>query len=108
MGAATVVTGVLAQLKEFFNIQVPGFQIGADGAFALATLINCNRSVIHDLQEWHNALALTVGAGDVRTEGAHWCPVIAQSASPFRQHGVVANGRVNAKQIIWYRGKKAG
>ena len=29
-GTTTVVTGVLAQLEEFLDVQVPGLQVGAD------------------------------------------------------------------------------
>src|SRR3990167_9774677 len=45
VGAATVVTGVLAQLDELFDVHVPGFQVGADRAPALAALVDCYRGV---------------------------------------------------------------
>ncbi len=56
VGAATVVTGVLAQLQEFFDVHVPGFQVGTDGALALATLVNGNGGIIDHFQERHHAL----------------------------------------------------
>ena len=78
VGAAAVVAGVLAQLQEFFQVQVPGFEIGADGALALAALVHRHRGVIDHLQEGHYALALAVGALDVAipalAQGSSRCP----------------------------------
>ena len=56
MGTAAIVTGVFAQLEEFLDIHVPGFQVGADGAFALAALVNRNGGVVDHFQEGDNAL----------------------------------------------------
>jgi len=56
MGAAAVVAGVLAQLQEFFDVQVPGFQVGANRALALAALVDRHGGVVDHLQERHHAL----------------------------------------------------
>jgi hypothetical protein len=69
--APAVVTGVLAQLQELLDVEVPGLQVGADRALALAALVDGHRGVVDHLQEGHHALALAVGALDVRAQGAH-------------------------------------
>ena len=56
MRAATIITGIFSQLKELFNVQMPGFQVGADRALSLAALVDRNRCVVDDLQEGHYAL----------------------------------------------------
>ena len=63
---AAVVTRVLAQLEELLDIQVPAFQVRADGALALAALVDRHRGIVDHLQEWHHALRLAVGALDMR------------------------------------------
>jgi hypothetical protein len=78
--AAAVVAGVLAQLEELLDVEVPGLQVGADRALALAALVDRHRGVVDDLQERHHALALAVGALDVRAQRAHRRPVVAQAA----------------------------
>ena len=94
--AATVVTGVFAQFQKLFDIQVPGFQITAHCALALAALVYRNRGVVDYLKEGHDTLRLTVSTFDVGTHGAHWRPVVAQTAGKFRQHGVVVDRVINA------------
>ena len=76
MGAATVIAGVLAQLEEFLDVQLPGFQVGTDGALAFAALVHGDGGVVDDLEEGHDALALAVGALDVGAESAHRSPVV--------------------------------
>ena len=108
MGAAAFVAGVLAQLQEFFDIQVPAFQVGAHGALALATLVNRHGGVVDDFQEGHHALALAVGAFDVGTQRTHGRPVVAQAAGPFGEQRVVFDGAVDAFQVILHGGQVAG
>ena len=44
MGAAAVVAGVLAQIQELLDVDVPGLQIGTDRALALAAVMDeCGR-----------------------------------------------------------------
>ncbi len=78
--AATVVAGVLAQLEELLDVEMPGLEVGADRALALAALVDRHGGVIDHLQERHDALALAVGAPDVAAERSHRRPVIAESA----------------------------
>ena len=49
MRTTAIIARVLAQLQEFFDIQVPCFQIGANCALALTTLVYSNGGVIHYL-----------------------------------------------------------
>ena len=42
----TVVAGVFAELKELFDIKVPGFKISANRAFSLTALVNGYSGVI--------------------------------------------------------------
>ena len=107
VGAATVVTGVLTQLDELFDVHVPGFQVGTHSAFALAALVYCNSGVVDHFEERHHALRLAVGAFDVGTEGAHWGPVVAQTAGKLGQQGVVADGVVDAAQVVRHGGQVA-
>ena len=107
VGTTTVVTGVLAQLEEFLDVQVPGLQVGADRALALAALVDRDRGVVDHFQEGHDALGLAVGTLDVGAQRAHRGPVVAQAAGEFRQHGVVVDGAVDARQVVRHGGQVA-
>ena len=50
----------------FLRRCAPGFQTCAEGALALATLVDGDRGVVRDLQERNDALVLAVGAPDAR------------------------------------------
>ena len=105
--AAAVVAGVFTQLKEFFNVQVPGFQVGAYGAFAFAALVDCDSRVVNHFEERHHALRLAVGALNMSAQGAHRGPIVAQAAGKLRQQCVFFDGVVNAAQVIGDRGQVA-
>ena len=60
--------GVLAQFQKFFDIEVPGFQVGADCSLALAALVHGHGGVVDDFQKRHHALRFAVSALDVRTQ----------------------------------------
>ena len=107
MRAAAVVAGVFTQLQEFFNVQVPGLQVGAHGAFAFAALVDCDSRVVHHFEERHHALRLAVGALDMSAQRAHRGPVVAQAAGKLRQQRVFFDGVVNAAQVIGDRGQVA-
>ena len=107
VGTTTVITGVLAQLDEFFDVQVPGFQVGTHGAFALATLVHGDGGVVDHFQERHDALGFTVGALDVGAQCTHRGPVVAQATGEFRQHGVVVDRVVDARQVVRHGGQVA-
>jgi hypothetical protein len=98
--AAAVVAGVLAQFQELFDVQVPGFQVGADGALALAALVDGHGGVVDDLQERHDALRFAVGALDMGAQGAHAGPVVAQAAGKLGQQRVFLDGLVDAVQVV--------
>ena len=83
------------------------FPVGADRALALAALVDRDGGVVDDFQERHDALRLAVGALDVRTQGAYRSPVIAQATRKLRQHGVVVDGFVDARQVIRHGGQVA-
>ena len=105
--AAAVVTGVLAQLQKLLDVQVPGFQVGANGALALAALVHRHSGVIDHLEERHHALRFAVGALDVAAQGAYTCPVIAQTASKFGQQRVFLDRLVNAAEVVRHGGQVA-
>ena len=54
--AAAVVAGVLAQLEELLDVEVPGLEVRADRALALAALVHRDGGVVDHLQERHDAL----------------------------------------------------
>ena len=105
--AAAIITSVFAQLEEFFNIQMPGFEIRADRTFALAALVHGHGGIVHDFKERHDALRFAVGAFDIAAERAHWRPVIAETTSKFGQQGVFFQCFVNAVEIIGDGGEVA-
>ena len=105
--AASVVAGVLAQLQKLFDIEVPGFQVGAHRALALAALVDCHRRVVDHLEERHHALRLAVGALDVGTQRAHAGPVVAQATGVLGQQGVFLDRLVDAVQIVGHGGQIA-
>src|SRR5450830_222953 len=100
VGAAAVIARVLAQVEEFLDVHVPGFQVGADGALAFTALVDGHGRVIDYFQERHDALRLAVGALDVGAQGAHWRPVIAQAAGVLGQQRVILDRVVDAFQVI--------
>ena len=107
VGAAAVVAGVLAQLQELLDVQMPGLEVGAHRALALAALIDRHRRVVHHFQERHDALGLAVGALDVGAERPHRGPVVAQPAGELGQQRVFLDGVVDAVQVVGDRGQVA-
>jgi hypothetical protein len=98
--APAVVAGVLAQLEELLDVEVPALEVRADRALALAALVDRDRGVVDDLQERHHALALAVGALDVRAHRAHVGPVVAQAAGELRQQRVFLDRLVDAVEVV--------
>ncbi len=107
MRAPPVVAGVLAQLEELLDVEVPAFQVGAHRALALATLVDRHGRVVDDLQKRHHTLTLAVGALDVRAQRAHRRPVVAQAAGIFGQQRVLFQRLVNAVEVIGHGGQVA-
>ena len=108
VGAAAVVAGVLPQFEELLDIQMPAFQVGADGPLPLTALIHGHGSVVNHLQEGHHALALAVRALNVGAHGPHRRPVVSEAARKLGQHGVVVDGPKDAVEIVRHRGEVAG
>ena len=108
MGAAAVVAGVLAQVQKFLDVDMPGLEIGADRALALAALVDRDRGVVRHFQERHHALALAIGALDVGAEPAHAGPVVAEPAGIFCQQRVVLDRLEDAIEIVGNGGEEAG
>src|SRR4030095_837540 len=96
------------QLQELLDIQMPCFQVGTDSTLTLPPLVDGNSGIVYDLEKRHDTLALSVGATDVRSQGAHRSPVISQTTAVFRQQRILLDGIVNACQIIAHSSEKAG
>jgi hypothetical protein len=106
--AAAVVAGVLAQLDELLDVDVPGLEVGADRALAFPALIHGYGGVVRDLQERDDALALAVGALDVGAHAAYAGPVVAEAAGEFRQQRVVLDRAEDAVEVVGDGGQVAG
>ncbi len=101
--AAAVVAGVLSELEELLDVEVPRLEVRAHRPLALASLVHCHRGVVHHLEERHHALRLAVGALDVRAHGAHVRPVVAEAARELRQERVFLDRLVDAVEIVGHR-----
>ena len=80
VAAAALVAGVLAQFEKFLDVQMPGLQIGAYRALALAALVDRHRRIVDHLEKGNHALTLAVGTLDAAAQRAHRRPVVAQAA----------------------------
>ena len=63
---ARLVAGVVAQLEELLDVGVPGLQVHAAGALALAALVHRRHRGVQRLQPGHDAVGVAVGALDQR------------------------------------------
>ena len=107
VGAATVVTRVLAQFQELLDVEVPSLEVAAHRALALAALVDGDRRVVDHLQEGDHALALAVGALDVAAQGPHRGPVVAQPAGVLGEQGVLLDRLVDAVEVVGHRAEVA-
>ncbi len=107
MRAAALVTGVLAQVEELLDVDVPRLQVRADRALATASLIHGYGCVVGNLEERHDALRLAVGALDVGADAAHRRPVIAEPAGELAEQRVVADAVEDAGEIVVHGGQEA-
>ena len=103
VSTTTLVTGVLPQVQELFDVQVPSFQVRTNRTLSLTTLIDCHRGIADDLQKRNHALALAIGSTDVRIGCSDIRPVISKTASPLRKLGIVGDALENAVQIVGNR-----
>ena len=95
VGAAAVVAGVLAQLEEVLDVVVPGLEVGAAGAAALAALVDGDELVVVQLEERDDALALAIGALDVAAGAADGGPGSTEAAGPFGEVGVLGDAALH-------------
>src|ERR1041384_3782225 len=107
VGAAAIVAGVLAQLDEFLDVDVPGLEVRARRTLALAALIDGDCRVVRDLQEGNHALARTAGALDETSQTTNVRPVVAESTAPLREERVVANGFEDVAEVVLDRREEA-
>ena len=107
MGAAAIIARIFSQLQKLLNVQMPCLQVGANRSLAFAALVDCNGSVVDNLEEGDNTLGLSIGSLDVGTKRAHRCPVVAKTACKFREQGVLLDGVVYAAEIVRHRGQVA-
>ena len=77
VGPATIITGILAKLEKFFDIDVPGFKIGTHRAQPLTALINGNRGIVRHFQKRDHPLRLAVRPLDVGAETPDSFPIVA-------------------------------
>ena len=91
MRTPPVIPGIFSKIEEFLYIKVPSLQIGADGTFALTSLIYRHRGIADDLQKWNHTLTLTIGPFDVGIGCSDIRPVISQTARPLRKPGIIGN-----------------
>ena len=95
VGAAAVVAGVAAELEEVLDVVVPGLEVGAAGAAALAALVDGDELVVVELQERDDALGFAVGALDVAAGAADGRPGAPEAAGPFREVGVFGDAALH-------------
>jgi hypothetical protein len=100
MSSTTIVPGVLAEIKEFLDIHVPGFKVRADSPFALSALIDGYGRVVHDLQKRNHTLAATIRALNVGIRRTDAGPVVAKTTCPFAELRVVGNALEDVFQIV--------
>ena len=90
VGAARFVAGVVAQLQEVLDVGMPGLQVHAGRALALAALVDRRDRGIQRLQPRHDAVAVTVGGLDQRAARTHAGVAHADAAAELAQLGDVA------------------
>ena len=104
---AAIITGVLPQIEELLEIQMPYLEVRSHGALALATLIHGDSSIVHHLQERHHSLTLAIGAMDAAAERADICPVVAESTTPLTEERVIRKRFEDVGEIIFHSGEEA-
>ena len=100
---AGFVTGVVTQLEEVLDVGVPGLQVHAGRALALAALVHRGHRRIHGLQPRHDAVGVAVGRLDQRTTRTHAGVADADAAGELRQLGDVAVLGIDRLQRILRR-----
>ena len=88
MGPPPLVADVPPQFEEIENVIVPGLEIGTAGPAPLAALIDGDQLVVVHLEKGDDPLALAVGALDIASGSPDRRPRTAETAGPFREHGI--------------------
>src|SRR5260370_13160714 len=83
--SATVVAGLFAQVEKILDVCVPQFEIRAERAGPLASLVHGDGNVIADFQKRDHARAFTVRTVNMRAVAADTSPRTAEAARPFRE-----------------------
>src|SRR5690606_12403417 len=100
MGSPAVVAGVLAQVEELFDVDVPRLEVGAYRALALAALVDSDGGIVRDLQKGYDALAKAVGAPDMRAKAADRRPVVAEPARIFGEKRIVLDALEDRLEVV--------
>ena len=98
-----VVAGVVAQLQKLLDVGVPGFEIDAAGALALAALVDRRDRRVERLQPRHDAVGMPVGAADQRAARADAVIGHADAAREFRQQRDVRVLLVDRFEVVLRR-----
>ena len=83
--AARLVAGVVAQVEEVLDVGVPGLEVDAGRAFALAALVDRGDRAVEGLQPRDDAVGQTVGAADERALRPHAVIGEADAAGELRE-----------------------
>ena len=92
--------GVVAQLEELLDVGVPGLEVDAAGALALAALIHRRHRGVERLQPGDDAVGVPVRALDERAARAHAVVGEADAARELREQGDVGVALVDVLQVI--------
>ena len=95
VGTTALVSGIDAEVEEVLDVVVPGLEVGAAGAAALAALVDGDELVVVKLEEGDDALGLAVGALDVTAGAADCGPRSTEAAGPFREVGIFGNAALH-------------
>ncbi len=79
-----------------------------DERFGSETLVHSYGSVVSDFEEGDDALRLAIGPFNAGAGGADVRPVIANTASPFGELGVVGDDFKNVMEVVHDSGEIAG
>ena len=85
VGSARLIAGVVAHLEEGFDIGVPGLEVDAAGALALAALIDRGDRCVERAQPGDDAVREAVGGTDERALGTDAMEGEADAAGEFRE-----------------------
>ncbi len=100
VGAARLVAGVVAHLEEGFDVGVPGLEVDAAGALALAALVDCGDGCIERAQPRDDAVREAVGGTDERALRTDAVKGEADAAGEFREQRNLLVGVVDRLERV--------